>query len=89
MALGVLGTAGAHDPVVSAEEREGGAVAEADELLPEVEEAILQAAGQDALLCQGCQGRLGGGLSLRAQGGARNPCLVDWGSGFSPPVPDL
>lgn len=80
--LGFLGTVGTHDPVVSAEEREGGTVAEADELLPEVEEAILQAAGQDTLLRQGCQGRLGGasstlswrGLSLQAQGGAQNPC---------------
>lgn len=45
--------------MVSAEERKGGAVAEADELLPEVEETILQAARQDTLLCQGCQGRLG------------------------------
>lgn len=66
--------------MVSLEEREGGAVAEADKLLPEVEEEVLQAAGQDALLCQGCQGRLGGGrfrhpqaggcLSLKAWGGA-------------------
>lgn len=70
MALGVLGAAGAHDPVVSAEEREGGAVAEADKLLPEVEEAILQAAGQDALLRQGCQGRLGGGASIMLSQGS-------------------
>ena len=28
-------------------------------------------------------------LSVQAWGGAQNPCLVDWGSGFSPAVPDL
>lgn len=51
VALGKWGAMGAQDTVVSAEERKGGAVAEADELLPEVEETILQAARQDTLLC--------------------------------------
>lgn len=51
VALVILGATGAQDTVVSAEERKGGAVAEADELLPEVEETILQAARQDTLLC--------------------------------------
>lgn len=68
VAVGIQGVAGAHGAVFSAEECEGGAVAEADKLLPEVEEAILQAAGQDALLCQGCQGRLGGLLTHSARG---------------------
>lgn len=80
VASGALEAAETHDPVVPAEEREGGAVVEADKLLSAVEEAILQTAGQDALLCKGCQGGLGtcfrlsqlGGLRLGAPGGAQS-----------------
>ncbi|KAG8144734.1 hypothetical protein E2320_013182 [Naja naja] len=45
-----------------AEECEGGALAEADELFPAVEEKVLQAAWPDPLLCQRFQGK--GGKSL-------------------------
>lgn len=41
-----------------ADEHKGGTVAKADQLVPEVEEALLQTEGPNAVLRQGCQGEV-------------------------------
>lgn len=40
------------------DQHQGGAAAETDQLIPEVEEALLQTEGPNSLLCQRCQGEL-------------------------------
>lgn len=64
-----------------AEECEGGAVTEADKLLPEVEEEILQAAGADTVLCQGLQGRIASSCSqVHGEGRGLFTCLGPMGT---------
>lgn len=44
--------------VLLPDQHQGGTAAEADQLVPEVEEALLQTKGANSLLCQRCQGEL-------------------------------